>query len=163
MIAIHRTLLCFVLLLLLPVTALAINQGDPLIPFAAQDMDGNNIDISTVIGKKPIMLVFWASWCPNCKSEVPKIKKLVDKYGTKGMTFIGINVAHNDSEARARRFMDKSGMTYPVIFDKEGNISRKYAVQGVPTVVVADKKGTVVFKNYGVPAITDDDFHHLNQ
>jgi len=159
----HRLLLPLILLLLLPVSAMALNQGESLIPFTAQDMDGGSIDLASVIGQKPVMLVFWASWCPNCKSEVPKIKALVDKYGEKGMTFIGINVGHNDSVAKARRFMKKTGMTYPVIFDQKGDISRKYAIQGVPTVLVADKKGTVVFKNYGVPKITDDDFLHLSQ
>lgn len=79
------------------------------------------------------------------------------------MEFIGINVGHNDSERKARRFMDKTGMTYPVIFDNKGKISRQYGIQGVPTILVADKKGVIVFKNYGVPEISDDKFQQLNQ
>jgi len=163
MITIHRSLLVLVLLLLLPVSAMALNQGDSLIPFAAQEMDGNNIDLATVIGTKPIMLVFWASWCPNCRSEVRKVNALIEKYEKKGMKFLAGNVGHNDSEAKARRFMEKYSMSYPVIFDKSSDISGQYAIQGVPTVLVADKKGTIVFKNYGVPDITDEDFAHLNE
>jgi len=158
----HHILLTLALLLLLPVSALALNQGDKLIPFTAQDMDGKNVNLSTVIGKKPVMLIFWASWCPNCKSEVPRVNELVKKYRSQGMEFIGINVGFNDSEGKARRFMDKTGMAYPVIFDSKGEIARQYGVQGVPTILVADKNGVIIFKNYGVPEITDESFQQLN-
>ena len=159
----YRLLLTFGLLLLLPLSALALDQGESLIPFAAKDMDGNTIDLSTVIGKQPVMLVFWASWCPNCRSEVPKVNALKEKYEKQGMTFLAVNVGHNDSEAKARKFMEKYGMNYPVVFDKSSDISAKYRIQGVPTVLVADQKGTIVFKNYGVPEITEEDFQHLRQ
>ena len=156
-------LLFLALLLLLPVSALAINQGDMLLHFSGKDMDGKTIDMASVIGKKPVMLIFWASWCPNCVNEVPRANELVIKFQSQGMEFIGINVGHNDSEKKARRFMDKTAMTYPVIFDGNSKISRKYRVQGVPTIIVADKSGVVVFKNYGVPEITDENFQQLNQ
>ncbi|NOQ47268.1 MAG: redoxin domain-containing protein, partial [Desulfobulbaceae bacterium] len=126
------------------------------------DMDGKTVDLKDSIGKKPIMLIFWASWCPNCKTEVPKINEQVGKYAVKGMEFIGINVGFNDSEARARSFMDKTGMSYPVVFDKTGKLSQQYRVQGVPTIIIADKKGTVAFKNFGVPELTDEKFKQLN-
>ncbi len=149
------------LFLLLPISALAIGQGDPLPSFTGTDMDGKKIDMATVIGKKPVMLVFWASWCPTCKTEVPKVNEQVKKYRSKGMEFIGINVGFNDSVERARKFMTKTGMNYPVLFDDKNTISRMYGVQGVPTIVMADKSGRIVFKNYGVPDITDDDFKGL--
>lgn len=159
----HHILLTLALLLLLPVSALALNQGDKLPPFTAKDMDGKPHDLSsTVTGKKPVLLIFWASWCPNCKSEVPKVNELVKKYSSQGMEFIAINVGFNDSEKKARRFMDKTGMTYPVIFDGNGAIGYKYRVQGVPTIFIADKKGVIVYKNYRVPEITDKTFQQLN-
>lgn len=160
---IHHILLAIILALLLPASALALNQGNALQPFSARDMDGKTIDLAAVIGNKPIMLIFWASWCPNCKTEVPKVNALVKKFQSKGMVFIGINVGHNDSEKKARRFMDKTNMNYPVIFDKKGKITRQYGIRGVPTILVSDKNGTVVFKNYGVPEITDEMFEQLSQ
>ena len=159
----YHILLTLALLLLLPISALALNQGDKLPPFAAKDMDGNFVDLSAFIGKKPVMLIFWASWCPNCKKEVPKINALVEKYRGRGMEFIGINVGYNDSEEKARRFMDKSGMAYPVIFDNKGAIPRQYGIQGVPTILIANIKGVIIFKNYGVPEISDEYFQLLNQ
>jgi len=159
----HQILLILALFLLLPVSAQSLGLGGELETFIAKDMDGKTIDLSAVIGNKPIMLIFWASWCPNCKKEAPKINALVEKYRGQGMEFIGINVGYNDSEGKARRFMDKTGTLYPVIFDKKGSIPRRYGVQGVPTILVADKNGVIVFKNFVVPEITDNDFHLLIQ
>lgn len=147
----------------LPLTVHAIEVGDIIPSFAGTGMDGKRVDLSTVIGKQPIMLVFWASWCPNCKQEVPKINALYKKYSTRNMTFIGVNVGFNDSVDRARAFMEKTKMSYPVLFDKKGNVAKQYKVQGVPTVIVADTKGRVVFKSYGVPEITDETFKQLSQ
>ena len=77
------------------------------------------------------------------------------------MSFIGVNVGYNDSVERARSFIRKTGMTYPVLFDKKSTIARQYQVQGVPTIIIADKKGKVIFKNYGVPEISEETFSHL--
>jgi len=151
------------LFLFLPLTVHAIGVGDIIPSFTGTDMDGKPIDLATVIGKEPVMLVFWASWCPNCTQEVPKVNTLYKKYAARNMTFIGVNVGFNDSVARARAFMEKTKMFYPVLFDKKGNVAKQYKVQGVPTVIVADAKGRVVFKNYGVPEITDETFKQLSQ
>ncbi|WP_457574482.1 TlpA family protein disulfide reductase [Desulfolithobacter sp.] len=154
-------LLCF---LLLPLTASgAMKVGDTIAPFAGIDMNGRQVDLGQVIGKAPIMLIFWASWCPNCKREVPRVNELQEKYGARGMYFLGINVGFNDSPERARAFMESTGMNYPVLFDKQGTISRQYGVQGVPTIIVTDRSGRVVFKNFGVPEITDENFEQLSR
>ncbi len=158
-----KTFLLFSLLLfiLLPALALALTPGQKINLFSGKDLDGNTIDMSRLVGKKPVMLVFWASWCPSCREEVPKINKLYEKYRKQGMEFIGINVGYNDSVTKARAFVKKTGMAYPVIFDKRGKISRMFAVQGVPTVFVTDRNGVVRFKNYGLPTMSDSDFRKL--
>lgn len=162
LIKIHCLLLGIALFLFIPVSAQALNEGDRLPPFTAKDIDGKSIDLSALIGKRPLLLVFWASWCPNCKNEVPRINKLVEKYRYQGMEFIGINVGVNDSIAKVRRFMSESGMSYPVIFDSTGKISRQFGIVGVPTILVTDKKGIIVFKNYATPEITSESFNQLN-
>lgn len=151
------------LFLFLPLTASALEVGDTLPSFSGTDMDGKPVDLAAVIGKQPVMLIFWASWCPNCKREVPVINKLYDKYGPQGMVFVGVNVGFNESVERARAFMKSTKMTYPVLFDTKGDISMQYKVMGVPTIIVADKKGRMVFKNFGAPEITDNNFKQLNR
>ncbi|OQX13275.1 MAG: hypothetical protein BWK76_16485 [Desulfobulbaceae bacterium A2] len=144
--------LCFLLLscLWLPGVAVALEKGEPMPVFSAQALDGQPIDLQQVVGKKPVVLVFWASWCPSCKSEVPKLNRLVAKYAPKGAVFLGVNIGANDSPERARVFMQKTGMSYPVIFDQDSSVTRRYRVQGVPTIVVANKSGRVVSQEHQV-------------
>jgi len=77
------------------------------------------------------------------------------------MAFVGVNVGYNDSEGRARAFVGQHKMNYPVLFDQKGEYSRLYRVQGVPTVIVVDKSGTIVSKSFGAPKLSDEEFKKL--
>ena len=107
------------------------------------------------------MLIFWASWCPTCKTEVPKINQLAEKFKGRGMEFIAVNVGFNDSVERAQAFVKKTGMLYPVFFDATGVVTEQYRLQGVPTVIIADKQGVIQFRNYGAPDISEANFAQL--
>ncbi|NQS72358.1 MAG: TlpA family protein disulfide reductase [Desulfobulbaceae bacterium] len=132
-----------------------------LIPFKGYDLNGNPIDVATSIGNKPVMLIFWASWCPTCRTEVPKLNKLVEQYAERGMEFVGVNVGFNDSYRRAKKFAQKTGMIYPNLFDATGVIGEQYGLQGVPTVVIADKKGLIRFYGHSTPDISEEVFQQL--
>ena len=148
-------------LLLLPCSLLAEQEGQRLLPFKGYDLNGQPFDLQQSIGHKPIMLVFWASWCPSCKTEVPKINQLAEKFQSRGMEFIAVNVGYNDSVGRAQAFVKKTGMSYPVFFDAKGLITEQYQLQGVPTIIIADKQGVIRFKNYAAPDITEATFAQL--
>lgn len=136
-------------------------QDVPLIPFKGYDLDGQAIDIERSIGNSAVVLVFWASWCPSCRAEVPKLNALIKRYANRGMDFIGVNVGYNDSYKRAKAFVEKTGMNYPNLFDATGNIGEQYGLQGVPTVIVADKKGFVRYYGHSTPEISEEAFRQL--
>lgn len=154
-------LLSLVWFLFVPCLVSAVQQGEQLVPFKGTDLDGKPIDLAQIVGHKPIMLVFWASWCPSCKTEVPKINQLAEKYRSRGMEFIAVNVGYNDSVERAQAFARKTGMTYPAIFDGSGKITERYKLQGVPTIIIADKKGVIRFRNFATPDISEANFNLL--
>lgn len=158
------TLLLSLVLLLSPLLAAAEHPGQlgqPLIPFKGTTLDGKSYDLQASIGSKPVMLVFWASWCPTCRSEIPKINQLAAKFQNRGMEFIAVNVGYNDSIERAQSFVQKTGMSYPAYFDGSGNIAEQYGLQGVPTIIIADKHGIVRFRNYSAPDISEENFSQL--
>ncbi len=159
----YFVLICCVLTLALPVAVLATDVGDQLPAFTGEDMDGKPVDLGAVIGKKPVMLVFWASWCSNCKTEISEINELVGKYQKQGMEFISINVGMNDTEEKARQYIKDYKITYPVVFDKTGALSEKYQIPQVLTVLVARKDGKVVMKFLNAPEIDDVNFRGLLQ
>ena len=161
---IYQIPLFLILLFLIPGRpAQALGVGDPLPAVSANDMDGHPVDLKQLIGNKPVMLIFWASWCSRCRESTPWINELVKKYHEQGMEFIGINVGHNDTESKARAFMEETGMKYPVIFDKKGGLPLIYGVYGVPTIIVADKNGIIIFHNNEVPLISDQEFLLLSR
>lgn len=160
------TLLFFLLSLMLfagnCIAPRAAQAEEYIIPFAGKDLNGQPVDLRQTIGNKPVMLVFWASWCPNCVTEVPKVNQLAKKYQQRGMDFIAVNVGYNDSVERARAFAKEVAMNYPAVFDSSGMISSRYMIQGVPTVIIADKHGIVRFRNFIVPEIDEDAFSQFN-
>lgn len=150
-------------LCLIPALSQAAQVGEQLPYFKVKGMDGQFIDMSQFIGRKPVVLVFWTSWCGACKAEVPKMNSLVKQFRDKGMEFIAINSGANDTEKRARSFMKKTNMAYPVLFDKNQEITYKYGIFGWPTIIVADRHGIIQYVNHAVPRITDADFMRLNK
>lgn len=155
------TLLLVLCLLLFPTTLWAVQEGQQLIPFKGTDLDGKPVDLQQSIGVKPVLLIFWASWCPSCRAEVPKINRLAEKYRSRGMEFVAVNVGYNDSVERARAFVRKTGMQYSAYFDGSGKVTGQYELIGVPTVIIADKHGVIRFRNYAAPDITEANFAQL--
>ncbi len=156
-----RTLLLFLALLFLPCARSAAQPGQTLIPFKGTGLDGQPYDLQQSIGKQPVMLIFWASWCPTCRTEVPRVNKLAEKYRPQGMEFVAINVGFNDSLERAQAFVRSTGMTYPVYFDGSSTITESYRIQGVPTIIIADKQGVIRYRQFTAPDLTEAGFTEL--
>jgi thiol-disulfide isomerase/thioredoxin len=122
-------------------------------------MSGKPVDLSKIVGKKPVALVFWTTWCSDCRWKLQEVNELVKKWKHKGLVFVGINAGMNDSEVKAREFMKKINMNYPTVFDRTGALSEKYRIKKVFCMIVAAKDGTVMMKFYDtVPEIDDNNF-----
>ena len=156
-------LFCCLLALIVPASALSqAKMGEKLPAFSGIDLNGNPVDLNTIIGKKPIMLLFWATWCGDCKEKLFEINKLVKKYGKKDMEFIGINIGMNDTEDKARTYIKEQKMTYPNVFDKTGILSEKYQLNKAFALIVASKSGIVMMRLNNLPEFDDDSIEVLN-
>ena len=78
----------------------------------------------------PIFLYFWASWCAPCEREAPLIERLWREFEARGYVFLGINIL--DSEREARRFVERHGLTFPMLIDGDGGVYFDFGVNGVP-------------------------------
>ena len=132
-------------------TCLAVGVGDPFPQFEAQTLDGKKFSTKELVDSKPMFVVFWTTWCTQCLLEVPKIKETFSKYGPKGMSFVAVNAGVNDSPAKAKRYVEKFEIPYPVVFDTGSQITRKVGVKGVPTVIIVDKKGVIRYRANAAP------------
>jgi len=136
------------LLLFLTVTAAPVwsgELGEPMPDFAIQTFDGKLLSRVSFAGK-PLLLVFWNTWCPDCMRELPEINRLAEKFAPKGLQVLAVNTGLNDTEAKARTYWNRYGYVFPTGFDHSFEIGTAFRVRGVPTVFLVDAKGIVRYK-----------------
>jgi len=90
----------------------------------------------------PIVLNFWASWCPPCRAEMKILETTYVRYKNRGVVFIGID-AQDDTWGESRLFLRRQGVTYPVGRDERGAVMRAYRVTGLPTTFLITSEGRV--------------------
>ena len=113
-----------------------------------QTLDGKDTDLSAFIGKGPVLMEFWATWCPNCKELEPTLLSVAKKYGNR-VKFIGIAVSVNQTPDRVKTFVEKHGLPGDQLFDTKGNATGAYDVPATSYVVVIDKNGKIVYTGLG--------------
>ena len=109
--------------------------------FTVFDWNGNPVSLSQLKGR-PIVLNFWASWCPPCKAEMPDFEKMYLKYGDQ-VVFMMVNMTDGSQEtlATAKAHIEKEGYTFPVYFDTNMQAAYAYYVTSLPQTFFIDKNG----------------------
>jgi len=118
----------------------------PAADFTLPLFDGGNITLSNLRGK-PVVLNFWASWCPPCREEAPTLEKIWQIYKENEVTFIGVDI--QDREADARAYIEEFGITYPNGPDIGGKITIDYGVSGIPVTFFINREGRIVSRWVG--------------
>jgi len=111
-------------------------------------LDGKESDLSQYVGKSPVVMEFWATWCENCKELEPTLLAAAKKYGTQ-VKFVGVAVSVNQTPARVKAFVEKHGIPGDQYFDTKGNATGAYDVPATSYVVVLNKAGKVVYTGLG--------------
>jgi thiol-disulfide isomerase/thioredoxin len=113
-----------------------------------QDLDGKAVDLGTWIGKVPVVLQFWATWCPVCEELGPKMKAARAAHGD-AVAFVVIAVGVNQSERSVRRYLEKHPDMGTVVWDGKGGAVRAFEAPGTSYVVALDASGKVVYTGFG--------------
>jgi thiol-disulfide isomerase/thioredoxin len=111
-------------------------------------LDGKSVNLNQYIGKAPVVLEFWATWCSNCKELEPKLLEMVKKYSPK-VTFVDVAVSVNQSPERVKLYAQKYHYTHTMVYDADGNAVTAYNVPATSYVVVVNKAGKVVYTGLG--------------
>ncbi|HXT16779.1 MAG TPA: TlpA disulfide reductase family protein [Gemmatimonadaceae bacterium] len=127
---------------------LGIEVGSAAPGAKVQTLDGKEADLSQYIGKSPVVMEFWATWCPNCKELEPALLAAATKYDGK-VKFVGVAVSVNESPALVKAFAAKHKLPGEQVFDAKGNATGAYDVPATSYVVVIDKAGKVVYTGLG--------------
>ena len=115
---------------------------------AVQTLDGKATDLSRYVGKGPVLIEFWATWCPNCKELEPQLRSIAAKYRGR-VTLLGVAVSVNQSPARVKAYAAKHKLPVQVLWDHAGEATDRYDVPATSYVVVLDRAGKVVYSGQG--------------
>jgi thiol-disulfide isomerase/thioredoxin len=112
------------------------------------DIDGKPVNLADYIGKKPILLEFWATWCSVCEELLPKVKAAHAMYGEK-VVFLGVNVTVNQTPERVRRWIANNDPPYRTLYDDKGVSTRAYEAPVTSYIVIVDAAGKVAYTGTG--------------
>jgi thiol-disulfide isomerase/thioredoxin len=132
----------------LPAQDLGIPIGTKAPAVALQTLDGKPASLGQYIGKGPVLIEFWASWCPNCKALEPKLHAAAKKYAGR-VKFVAVAVSVNQSVERVRRYQAQHKLPMELLYDRTGDASEAYEAPATSYVVVLDKTGKVVYTGAG--------------
>jgi len=108
------------------------------------------IRLSEVVRDNPVLLVFWATWCPSCAEEVPRLNEWNGLFKADGLQILGVNVQESREDVRA--FQKDYRMDYSVVLDEDGKVAKQFGVSGLPTTVFLAKGGEIRYYGYSLPA-----------
>ncbi|HEX7049712.1 MAG TPA: TlpA disulfide reductase family protein [Longimicrobiales bacterium] len=113
-----------------------------------EDLDGKPVDLDRLIGDKPALIEFWATWCPLCAALAPRIAAAHERYGDR-VEFVTIAVAVNESKRSIRRHLEDHPVPGHVLWDTDGRATRAFMAPSTSYVVVLDADGRVAYTGAG--------------
>ncbi len=117
-------------------------QGFPAPDFTLDTLDGGQMTLSDLRGQV-VMINLWTSWCPPCRAEMPAIDNVYQANKEKGLEVLAVNSTFQDSEAAAAAFAQELGLSFPILLDRDGAVSRRYQLRALPTTYFIDRKGII--------------------
>jgi len=137
-----------------PLSSLIAVPAKPQAPnFELMDMDDEIHKLSDYKGK-PVIINFWASWCHECRHELPSMNRANEKLKNSGVKMIAINVG--ESEETIFKFANKYPINFLVLRDETAKEAKKWSIIGMPTTFVLDSDGRIVYQAVG-PREWDND------
>jgi thiol-disulfide isomerase/thioredoxin len=113
-----------------------------------EDLDGKPVDLGQYIGKKPVLLEFWATWCPLCKALEPQLNAVAKKHGN-ALEVVIVAVGVNQTQRSIKRHLEQHKLPGQVLWDGQGKAVRAFEAPTTSYVVVLDAQGKVAYTGSG--------------
>lgn len=135
-----------ILATLVLVFATAMLVAEPVADFSLENIDGEQVQLSELLEQGPVLINFWATWCINCKKEMPKLSELQDKYD--GVTIVCISIDKPSKKAQAIKEV-KNRFSFLTLFDPEQTVYKGMNASNPPSTYILDSTGEIVWSHEG--------------
>ncbi len=121
--------------------------------FALKNAKDEMVTLRSLAGKI-VVINFWATWCGPCRAEIPGFLEVYDEYKSKGLEIVGISL-DSDGWESVKPFVNKYGITYPVVLGDMKTIRNYGGITAIPTTFIVDRKGNVAVRHVGYMSKSD--------
>jgi thiol-disulfide isomerase/thioredoxin len=123
--------------------------------FTLNTTDRKIVTLSSLKGKV-VFLNFWATWCPPCRSEMPSMEVLHQRFQNDGLVFLSVDIMESNDEVA--EFLAKNKLTFTTTLDNDGKVSNDYNIQAIPATYIIDRDGKIIIstvggRNWNTPAM----------
>ena len=119
-----------------------------------EDLNGQPVELTRVAGSKPVLVEFWATWCPPCRMVLATLRRMEQTLQEANVEVLSVN--QGEAAEQVRQFVAKEGIPFHVVLDPDGAVSASYRVSSLPTMVLIDRRGTVRWIHVGHMPETDE-------
>ena len=120
----------------------------PLLDFSLPLLDGNGARTTlSALKGKVVFLIFWATWCPPCRDEMPSMEALYRRFKDAGLEMLAVDL--QEQPKRVGAFTRQFNLTFPVALDATGGVSARYGIRGIPATFIIDRNGVVILSAVG--------------
>ena len=118
--------------------------------FVSEDVFGNKVALSNFRNKKPVLLVFWATWCGQCAKELPNLKTFTQKYQDKIQV---LAVDSGEPKETIRDYIQEKDINFLILLDNNRKVWNQYLVRGTPSHFLIDKNGKIITMRPGLASL----------
>jgi len=116
--------------------------------YEAVYLDGSRFDLGAK-GDKVVLLNVWATWCGPCRFEIPELQKIHEQYAPRGLEVVGVSLDEGSADDVRSFVAEQKKMTYPIVLDPDGKIAALLETGVLPTSVLVDRTGKIVWRRIG--------------
>ncbi len=137
--------IAMLVLWILYAAAVSAQEGSRAPDFTLQDMDGKVFKSADYIGKQPMLIDFWATWCNPCKVELPHLDAIYKKYEKQGLIFLAISEDSPRSISKVKPYVKSKNFAATILLDPDGQVLKKFFGEGtLPYTILINREGKIV-------------------
>lgn len=110
--------------------------------FELKALTGETIKLSDLRGQA-VLINLWATWCPPCREEMPTLEKMYKEYKDQGLVILGVNMTYQDDPEAVLPFVQKYGLTFPILLDETGQVGNAYQLKSLPSSYFIKRDGLI--------------------